>query len=329
MSERLYYQIKNHIIPHINFNNQDKSNIIEIDTPFARETYNGSWNGTGISLGVDSFTTIHEYLEESMPEEYRLTHVVHLKAGAHHGMKKDFDKDLETRLFNEENDRVQRYCKEHKLPLITIETNIYEITSKEFDWDFSDVHAYHNLGTILILQNYFRNYYYASASPMTGISIDIRRDTERYERWLLPLISTENTNFYSANKNMNRWERTKYISQFEDTHNYLHVCWQNSENCGRCGKCIRTQIQLDFMGILNKYKNVFDLDAYYKNKKKYLTWVIAMRVIDSSYQSIYKYMVANNIKRAGFFAVNLTRIKICIEKIKMYGFSKLFNIKKR
>ena len=51
--------------------------------PLSNETFDGDWVGTGISLGVDSFTTIHEYGEDSITDDYRLTHLVHLKTGAH------------------------------------------------------------------------------------------------------------------------------------------------------------------------------------------------------------------------------------------------------
>jgi len=329
ISEKLYYQIKNHIIPHVNYANPEKTTTIDICMPTTSEKYAGTWRGTGVSLGVDSFASIHEYTDEDMPEEYRITHLVHMKVGAHHGMIGYFDGIVEEDLFKKENSKVCKYCQENNYKIITIESNLYEICSKEFDWDFDDVHTTHNLGTMLLVQNYFDKYYYASSRPMEDMSINIRSLQSYYERWLMPLISTENIEFYSANKSMERIDKIKYISQYPDTYDNLHVCWKSEGNCGECDKCIRTLVWMDFLGILDKYKNSFDVEGYYSNKKKHLRRVVAMRLITAPYQKIYKYMKENRIKRPNLLAVNLTRIMICAEKIKKYGIKKLFNIKKR
>lgn len=62
----------------------------------------------------------------------------------------------------------------------------------------------------------------------------------------------------------------------------MNVCGRHSDdpnvdeiNCCECSKCKRTLVALDAVGILNEYSRVFNLDKYYKNKKKIL-WRLAV-----------------------------------------------------
>lgn len=324
ISEKLYYHLKNHVIPQLSKSN-DITATTEIVMPLTDEKFNGTWRGTGISLGVDSLTTIHEYTSPDMPDNYRLTHLVNMKTGAHHGMIGYYDCDVEEKLFRQENEKVKKYCEKFGFNLITISTNLYEICAKEFNWDFDFVHGLHNLGTMLILQNYFDKYYYATGGYRSVFKFNLQDEQINYEKWLLPLISTESICFYSANKAMDRIDKEKFISQFSDVNEILHVCWQSDKNCGECDKCIRTIVQLDYIGELDKYSKVFDLDKYYNNKEKYITYVVAKRLTDHSFQDIYLLLKERKEKMPNIFAVWICRAKIFNEKMKRYGFSAAFD----
>lgn len=320
ISEKLYYHLKNHVIPQLSKAN-NITTTTDIVMPLTDEKYYGSWRGTGISLGVDSLTTIHEYSSCDMPDNYRLTHLVNMKTGAHHGMIGYYDGDIEKKLFRQENEKAKEYCEKFGFNLITIATNLYEICAKEFNWDFERVHGLHNLGTILILQNYFGKYYYATGGYNSVLRFNLQKDQINYEKWLLPLISTESINFYSGNKAMDRISKEKYISQFPDVTESLHVCWKSDKNCGECDKCIRTIIQLDYIGELDKYSKVFDLDKYYNNKEKYITYIAAKRLTDHGFQDIYLLLKERKEKMPNALAVWICRVKIFQKKMKRYGFS--------
>ena len=323
ISEKLYYHLKNHVIPQLS-----KANSIETTTdivmPLTDEKFNGTWRGTGISLGVDSLTTIHEYTEPDMPDNYKLTHLVNMKTGAHHGMIGYYDGDVEESLFRQENEKAKKYCEKFGFNLITIATNLYEICAKEFNWDFDLVHGLHNLGTMLILQNYFDKYYYATSEYHPVFTFNLHKIQSNYEKWLMPLISTESISFYPANKAMDRLSKEKYISEFPDVAESLHVCWQSDKNCGECDKCVRTIVQLDYLGELDKYHKVFDLDKYYNNKRKYITYISAKRLTDHSFQDIYLLLKDRKEKMPNVLAVWICRAKIFQEKMKRYGFSEAF-----
>lgn len=317
ISTELYYKINKHIIPQLSVCNH--KNKITLNMPLSNEVFDGKWIGTGLSLGVDSLTTIHEYGEDSILDDYRLTHLVHLKTGAHHGSLGHFDKEIEQKLFELENNRVKKYCDEYGYNLITIETNLFEITNAEFGWNFDTTHIFRNLGCIVLLQNYFSKYYYASAYNLDAFGMSLNEDNAHYEKWLIPNLSSNNISFYSANADMNRVEKTKYISRFKDTYNFLHVCWRSEGNCGKCAKCIRTMVTLDIIGQLDKYKNSFDVDNYYKNRDMYIAEILLKKKNDGCYNEIYEFAKANNINfthRKEFLRICF---KYCIRKMSEYG----------
>ncbi len=76
--------------------------------------------------------------------------------------------------------------------------------------------------------------------------MDVKNDAAHYEGVLLPMLSTETTSFYSSNQEMSRIEKVRLISDFEQSYEWLLVCWLHKPNCGKCGKCIRTMLELDF-----------------------------------------------------------------------------------
>jgi len=308
ISKKLFYNFVTHIIPNIHFCNPDKTHKTILEMPVTEEAYNSTWNGTGISLGVDSLCTIHEYTDDCLFDDLKLTHLVHLKVGAHHANKGYFCKNTEDSLFAEENASVKNYCEKYNYNLVTIESNLFEICNKEFGFFFGITPKLLNLGTMLLVQHKFNKYYYASAYNLDKFSIDVNADMAYYEKWLIPYLESENIKFFSANKALQRFDKTEYLTQFPDTYDFLHVCVKSEKNCGTCIKCLRTIVALDLLGALPKYKNVFDLEAYYAKRKKYIRQVIAFRKKDPFYQEIYTYMKKNGIKTPGFFPCVWARI---------------------
>ena len=79
---------------------------------------------------------------------------------------------------------------------------------------------------------------------------------------------------------MSRIEKVRLISDFEQSYDWLLVCWLQIPNCGKCGKCIRTMLELDFVGKLERYRTCFDLDEYFKNRDKYLRLIVRTKERD-------------------------------------------------
>jgi hypothetical protein len=83
-----------------------------------------------------------------------------------------------------------------------------------------------------------------------------------YPRWgthpdLDSLLSSESMNIVHHGSEVNRVQKLKLVSRFPQSYERLRVCWIQDiglRNCGRCEKCVRTQIALDIVGALSKYK---------------------------------------------------------------------------
>ena len=328
MSEALYLNLTKQVIPQVHLCNPKDTHPIVLDVPTTNEKYNGDWRGTGISLGVDSLSTIHEYQEEELPKDYKLTHLVHMKTGAHHGLKGGFDKETENRLFDIENQNVIRYCHEFGFPLVNIETNLFEITCAEFVNTFADTVVMRNLGVLLLLQHKFDKYYYATTYNINEFKIDIKDDNAYYENWLVPLLSTENLTFFCANSSKTRIEKTEYISLFEDAPRYLHVCHREGDNCGECPKCIQTCIHLDLLGKLNQFK-VFDVEKFYKNKKNLYATVSVLKNNNLYYNDAYNQMKHYGVKMPGLFSKIKVIVATTFARFKTYGFKFVLEAIKR
>ena len=76
--------------------------------------------------------------------------------------------------------------------------------------------------------------------------------------------------FISSGGSIDRLEKVKEISTFPLSYKYLNVCIADIKNDGVCFKCIRTLLELDAVGAIDKYGEVFDIDFYKRNRKYYL-----------------------------------------------------------
>lgn len=88
------------------------------------------------------------------------------------------------------------------------------------------------------------------------------------------MLSTESTDFYITGLEKTRLEKVDFISKFPITYDNLNVCYYGENNCGHCEKCVRTQFELMALGKLELYKNVFDIPKFYRDKNKYMNYVL-------------------------------------------------------
>lgn len=316
ISKKLYYQLIYHVIPQINKCNPHNTNVIKIDAPLSDVIYNGKYNATGISCGVDSFTTLYEYTDLMKLDDYKLTHLVYFKTGAHDGQLGRFDSSVENKLFLSQLENVKKFVNKIKMPLIIVNSNLNEILSKAFHFTGYDrSHSLRNCGTMYLFQKYFLNYYYSDTYSLDNFFVNVDLDMAHYEKWLLPYISNQNINFYSANQNLTRFEKTNLISNYKYSYDNLLVCWHEGKNCGQCDKCIRTLITLDYLDKLQLYKNCFDIDKYYKNKSKYISKMMVYRKKDAFFQDIYENIKKLNKKmRPNFIYFIYYKLKLLLKK---------------
>lgn len=293
ISQKLYYNLTTQLIPQLAVCTES-SHKTKIFAEYIKIENNPINIAAAVSCGVDSFTTIYEYTEESFLNDYKLTHLTYFQNGAHHGGRSGYS-NIQSELFEGQLKTATKFCEENHFNLIVVRSNLDEFLSSFFWKDpFYCTHSYRNIGFAMLLQNGIKTYYYSSAHNVSEFNCSLNIDSAEYERFLLPYLSTEKFTAYNSNGAMSRNEKIQFISKFPATYNYLTVCYTGSENCGKCTKCLRTLLALDVLGVLDKYSGSFDIEDYKKNREWYITRLCAGRHDDDLLQEIYDYAKTNN-----------------------------------
>lgn len=273
LSARLYYSLQHYIIDAFCLVNPKYSRINIISSSLSDTNLNiGYTAGTGLSCGIDSFATYFENIEEIEP--YAIEYFTFFNVGSHgdHGGAKARE------VFKQRFKNISQFSKKVGKEVITVDSNLSEILQMKFQETY-------NLRTIsctLLLQKLFKNYYYSSGTRFDHFAFN-NQEIADLDMLIIPNLSTESTTCFVGALKYSRIERTNLISDFPETYHHLDVCTHpfatnsNQINCSECYKCQRTMLTLDLLGKLEFYSNVFDLDKFKKNKKKYVGWLLAKK----------------------------------------------------
>lgn len=285
ISSKLFYNITTYLIPALILSDNDFKDVKIIPDQLNDKNLNiHQATATGSSCGIDSTATIIQHL--NLKNAYALNYLTYLNAGSHG----QWNGEIAQKTYANRLQRVRNFSSELNLPVIEISTNIGEILGN----DFQKAHSLRNLSCILNLQKIFKTYYYASAYRFDFFKID-KNDTSSWDILITRFISTESLDFISSMSHLNRILRTKIVSEFDLSFRYLDVCTspdlQGKINCSQCDKCMRTQLNLEIFGKLDKFDPVFNLEKYYKFKKDFIGKVIATRKSNQINLELYDYLV--------------------------------------
>ena len=276
LSEKLHYQLSYQILPEFYSLLGSGYPKTKITAPITKEKYHKATSAAamGMSGGVDSFATLHEY-ENIEFEDYKITHLTYNNAGAHHGICYVLREEsglTRDQLFRGQLEKVTNFSKEYGYNLIVTDSNLDDILNEGFFGKsyFSRTHTFRNAGIALLFSKLYSKYYYSSTYTLDKFKFSFSVDCAYYEKLILPLLSTENIDFYNSNQNWNRQKKLKKIINFDKSYDYLTVCLLNIDNCGTCMKCRRTLMALDVLGedILEKFRNSFNLEEYRKENRE-------------------------------------------------------------
>lgn len=258
ISEKLYYQLTEYLIPTISQNIEVYKPII-IKAPLSSEILlSQNCVGGSISGGVDSFFTAIKH-RERLESNFNITHYTFFNAGAS-GM---YGGEKARKIFHERIDWIKQVAIEQGKPLVVVDTNFNEFLHQVH----VETHTFRSLAIPLALQKLFSVYYYSSGVPFNEFEIS-KSDTASYDLLIMSCLNTENITFYSHGGNTTRIEKLKYISSYPVTYKYLNVCVWDATNCCRCPKCRKTMMELHLIGKLDNYSKVFDLNIFNSDKTK-------------------------------------------------------------
>jgi len=107
----------------------------------------------------------------------------------------------------------------------------------------------------LLLSSQFKKIYFPACfhKPLSCSAIG------HYRAYLDPLWSNGHLQIIHDGDDVNRIEKIAFIAKNNLVREHLHVCWMNNngvDNCGYCGKCLRTMAALRVVGQL-EYVNTF------------------------------------------------------------------------
>lgn len=286
LSERLYYTLNNYLIPIIANTLNSEPIKVFCSSLSSIPLKNLHAVGTGLSCGIDSFSTIYEHLQDDCPSGYQLTHFTYFNVGSHgsHGG------DRAQSLFNKRLEHVKKCAIELGKELVIINSNVSEL----LQMSFTEIHTLRNIAAVLSIQKLFKTYYYSSSVEIKKFSLN--KGMGPYDVFSLSMLATESINLFSTCPSLTRFDKTQKVAHNEIVQRYLNVCIKEGENCGNCIKCARTLLTLEILGEINKFSSIFDLKEYQKRRSRYIISVLARRRFSDYKKEIYDEMKRINFK---------------------------------
>lgn len=208
---------------------------------FCDTSLKGKAIGSFFSGGVDSFYTVLKNRNSNVSEEEKISKLIFIRGfdiGLH-------DEELYSSSFN----AVGSIAKDLGVTLFTCSTNIKEELCDNYaNWELC--HGLFFLASAYSVEKNWKTIYV----PSTHTYLDMfpwgsHPLTD-------PLINTDGIDVVHDGCEATRVQKViSQIAKSETALKHLRVCWQNLHgkyNCGECEKCIRTKVNLEVAGVLQK-----------------------------------------------------------------------------
>ena len=207
---------------------------------------NPSSVGTTFSGGVDSLFTVWSHLPQNQPIlDYQVTHGVFIQGfDILHNAKNDYQQLLKK--FKEQTSKLG-------IELIELETNIFSLLHQRLS--FSYCYGPGIISTGMSLSGLFKRFYI----PSSWDYYLLKRNAHTTDPLIDGFVSTDSMDIIHHGSTYRRVEKVEQIADWDVAHKLLWVCLEhkfkeNSWNCSRCEKCVRTMIPLHALGKLEEFK---------------------------------------------------------------------------
>lgn len=272
VSEKLYFNLTRYILSVVKAYRPEMHDVTFTVKGFAKAKQIEKGVGTGFSAGVDSFTTFVDHFVHEDLQKYKISSLFFFNVGSHGGGGEGARKKFHARY-----ELLKGFPKEVGLPYIPLDSNLFDFYLPH--WEF-DAGIFCRACAILVLQRCIAKYYLSSDYSYkevmyTAFNPKVSSLSGITETFLNPMLSTESLEIITDGAQYVRTQKTEVISLYAPTYNYLNVCvdhWANhqtAKNCGVCPKCLRTLVAIESLGLLEKYRKVFDIEKYRKIAYKY------------------------------------------------------------
>ena len=239
--------------------------------------------GTGVSCGVDSLFTIKRRLVDSCTDRKRYLLLNNMT---------DEDGDRQAR-FECLRENATSLAAELGIPLIISDANY---SSGEIPGLMAESRTtYCNLFCVLSLQGLFTRYFVASGGPVGDFSLYLQNgfwgtDCSDYDLLTLSACSTSSLKFIVDGLE-DRVKKMQALVDWPLAWNHLDVCFRHADgNRGNgtndCPKCMHTVVEILAQGglpVLERFKNVFDVDYVRTHMEEYLADIMRIRLHGHEY----------------------------------------------
>ncbi|MBO5178258.1 MAG: hypothetical protein J6C07_12440 [Lachnospiraceae bacterium] len=298
VSARLYHNVTHYLMSIFdNFSVHTRMVKFTVNGFDTVEESNVKLIGTGISCGVDSLTTIYDNYILEEHSDYKINSLFFANCGTHGNYNKE-----SRQLWLDRATMNRKAAEELNLPMYLIDSNLHAY-SHVFGTD-QKIGYLAIYSCALAMQKYVKryltsgNFSYEEVAEFATNSKDY--DIAEYcETYMPHLISTERFELVIDGCQYTRGEKTERISNWEIAQKYLNICVNpinHGKNCSKCHKCMWTLIPLEAMGKLEEFNQVFDIDTYNKNARRWKLSFLSHEGKDAMETSVVRYARNHNLK---------------------------------
>lgn len=260
MSKRLHHHLEHYLIPILS-GASDKYHPTSLRVPVTdKPVKNLGAVGAAFSGGVDSLYTIMTHGENSA---YPITHLTSFNAGFF-GNRKSYQIACE---------HAKAFGREQNLEMVFLDTNLAEALQERV----LDLYGFRNLGCALVLQPLFSVYLLSSAIHASQFILT-PHESSRFDLLTVYCVQTEALAVHLPGCETKRIDKLRQLAEWEPSHRWLHACSSTlvgQRNCGACKKCIRDQVALYFMDLLDVYADVYDVTEFRRHLAQRIGFILA------------------------------------------------------
>lgn len=267
VSSDLIHGIEMYLVPHLaGYDNRLYEPKIITNKIQYNKLPNAGAVGTGMSMGVDSLFTVHQYADSKF-KDYRLSHLLVEQVG---DLVSSVTSGSHKRNVNRST--VDEVGKALNLPVVYTYSNFRQL----FRMTHYHTHTFTAMFNVHMMAKLFKTYFYSSTEDFSHFSLvnNSTQDAATYELLSLQALSTDSLRLMSGGAASDRIDKTKELANNDIARSFLRVCLVDEANCGKCMKCCRTLLTLDMQDNLDKFNNVFDVSEYKKNRDYCLRWLV-------------------------------------------------------
>lgn len=237
---------------------------------------------SGFSAGVDAFTTFDDYYLNPK-YDIKITHFLfnNLTYGSNRITRKISN--------------INKVKNKYNFPLFQTWSNLHSFYKKGHKIGFEQTHTMRNAAIAHFLGGRPNLFLYSSTFHKDLIRPTKSHDLAIIDDILLPLLSSYTVQCKSVGSEYTRIDKTLKVSNLQDAYNHLDTCIgkQTREfiNCGKCRKCTRALLTFELVNKKDKFKKIFNLDAYHKLRSDYIKELSNRTQLNDN--ELYNYILKN------------------------------------